>query len=148
MNHRDAGIFEAKINERIRSHVQAAFLEKPSADGIIRATSHPPEPVELTESEINSLTTHLIIVKYRQPRDSLSETFRATFGTIKKGKSRSYMRCTRKLKINLRVQRPAYEDQHSKSRDNNFLTPLTLNKQMNSSTSRCLTLTDRTGSPR
>jgi hypothetical protein len=32
MNHRDAGIFQAYLNERVRCDVQAAFLGRPSAD--------------------------------------------------------------------------------------------------------------------
>lgn len=91
MNHRDAGIFQAYINERVRFDVQAAFLGKPSADGTMRATSHMSRyvnlcaPVELAEPEINNLKTHPIIVEYRQLRDNLSKTLRATYGTIKKG---------------------------------------------------------------
>src|SRR5689334_12999632 len=92
MNHRDAGIFQAYINERVRFDVQAAFLGKPSADAIIRVTSHmsryvdPRAPVALTESEVNNLKTHTTIVKYRELRDSLSRTLRTTYGTINNGK--------------------------------------------------------------
>ena len=36
MNHRDAGIFQAYLNERVRCDVQAAFLGRPSADALIK----------------------------------------------------------------------------------------------------------------
>jgi hypothetical protein len=59
MNHRDAGIFQTYLNERVSCDVQAAFLGRPSADALIKATSHmsrfvdPRAPVGLTESQVN-----------------------------------------------------------------------------------------------
>jgi hypothetical protein len=36
MNHRDASIFQAYLNERVRCDVQAAFLGRPSAGALIK----------------------------------------------------------------------------------------------------------------
>jgi Protein of unknown function (DUF3435) len=104
MNHRDAGIFQAYINERVRFDVQAAFLGKPSADAIIRATSHmsryvdPRAPVALEEPERNDLKSHPTIVKYRQLRDSLSQTLRTTYGTIKNAEGTELYKTYQKAK--------------------------------------------------
>src|SRR5271155_2523251 len=71
MNHRDAGIFQAYLNERVRCDVQAAFLGRPSADALIKATGHisrlvdPRAPVGLTDSQVNSLKTNPRVVEYR-----------------------------------------------------------------------------------
>lgn len=90
MNHRDAGIFQAYLNERVGCDVQAAFLGRPSADALIKAASHmsryvdPRAPTELTEPEVDTLKTHPRIVKLRQLRDSLSQALRDEYGTIAK----------------------------------------------------------------
>jgi Protein of unknown function (DUF3435) len=54
MNHKDAGIFQAYLNEQALCNVQAAFLGRPSADALIKAASHmsryvdPRAPTELS----------------------------------------------------------------------------------------------------
>ena len=89
MNHKDAGIFQAYINERVQFDVQAAFLGRPSADAALKATSHrsryidPRAPSKLTDSDKQPLRTHPNIVKYRQLRDSLSAEARRVFGSVK-----------------------------------------------------------------
>jgi hypothetical protein len=71
MNHRDAGIFQAYLNKRVRYNIQAAFLGRPSADALIKAAGHiscfidPRAPVDLLETEVNKLKTHANIVKFR-----------------------------------------------------------------------------------
>ena len=90
MNHRDAGVFQAYLNKRVRCDVQAAFLGRPSDDALLKATGHmsrfvdPRAPVGLTDSQVNSLQNNPRVVQYREIRDSLSKTLRSTFGTIKK----------------------------------------------------------------
>ena len=92
MNHRDAGVFQAYLNERVRFDVQAAFLGRPSANALIKATGHmsrsvdPRAPVALTESQLNSLKTDPRVVEHRALRDSLSETLRKKYGTVQKAK--------------------------------------------------------------
>jgi hypothetical protein len=44
----------------------------------------PRAPTELIEPEVDTLKTHLRIVKLRQLRDSLSEALRDKYGTIAK----------------------------------------------------------------
>jgi hypothetical protein len=90
MNHKDAGIFQAYMNERVQFDVQAAFLGRPSADAALKATSHgsryidPRAPTTLHDSCQQLLRTHPTAVKCRQLRDSLSTEARRVFGTIKK----------------------------------------------------------------
>jgi Protein of unknown function (DUF3435) len=40
MNHRNANIFQAYLDERVQYDVQAAFLGRPSANALIRAASY------------------------------------------------------------------------------------------------------------
>jgi hypothetical protein len=90
INHRDAGIFQAHLNERVGCNVRAAFLGRPSADALIKAASHmsryvePRAPTELTEPAVDTLKTHPYIVKLRQLRDSLSQAPRDGCGTMAK----------------------------------------------------------------
>jgi hypothetical protein len=90
MNHRDAGIFQAYLNERVRCDVQAAFLGRPSADALIKAAGHmsrfvdPRAPVDLPETEVNKLKTHADIVKLRQLQDGYSQAIRDQYGAIGK----------------------------------------------------------------
>ena len=44
MNHKDAGIFQAYLNERVRYDVQAAFLGRPSTSHLTNLYSSNPEP--------------------------------------------------------------------------------------------------------
>ena len=69
MNHGDAGIFQAYLNERVGCDVQAAFLRRPWADSLTKAASHMSRcvesraPTEVTEPEVDTLKTHPYIVK-------------------------------------------------------------------------------------
>ncbi len=78
MSHKDAGIFQAYINERIQCDVQAAFLGRPSADAILKSVSYmsrdvdPRAPTKLTCHEVDSLKTHPLIVELRERRDAIS----------------------------------------------------------------------------
>lgn len=89
MNHKDAGIFQAYINERVQFDVQAAFLGRPSADAALKATSHasryidPRAPTTLPTSYEQPLRTHPTVVKCRQLRDSLSTEAKRIFGSVK-----------------------------------------------------------------
>ncbi|KAH6662715.1 hypothetical protein B0J14DRAFT_685428 [Halenospora varia] len=90
MNHKDAGIFQAYMNERVQFDVQAAFLGRPSSDAAMKATSHgsryidPRAPTTLDASCQQPLRTHPTVVKCRQLQDSLSAEARRVFGSIKK----------------------------------------------------------------
>ncbi len=92
MNHKDAGIFQAYINQRVQCDVQAAFLGRPSADALLKTISHmsrladPRAPTKSTIS-MSEIKTHPDIVKYRQLRDSLSQEARHAFGSIKNAKA-------------------------------------------------------------
>jgi hypothetical protein len=88
MNHKDAGIYQAYINQRVQCDVQAAFLGRPSADGIQKALTHmrraadPRAPTKHTVS-LEEIKTHPDIVTCRQIRDNLSQEARYAFGSIK-----------------------------------------------------------------
>ena len=92
VNHKDAGIFQAYINQRVQCDVQAAFLGRPSADTLLKTVSHmsrladPRAPTKHTISTGN-IKTHPDIVKFRQLRDSLSQEARHSFGSIKNAKA-------------------------------------------------------------
>ncbi|KAH6676010.1 hypothetical protein B0J14DRAFT_626351 [Halenospora varia] len=95
MNHKDAGIFQAYMNERVQFDVQAAFLGRPSSDAALKATSHgsryidPRAPTTLHDSCQQPLRTHLTVVKCRQLRDSLSAEARRVKlrrGAVKKSR--------------------------------------------------------------
>jgi Protein of unknown function (DUF3435) len=111
MNHRDAGIFQAYLNERVRCDVQAAFLGRPSADALIKAASHmsryvdPRAPTELSVSNLNALKTHPDIVRARQLRDGLSKDIRAEFGTIQNSKGTKLYQMYQKAEAGLRRQK-------------------------------------------
>lgn len=93
MGHRDAGIFQAYINERITCDVQAAFLGRPSADALLRSVNHmsrhidPRAPTRLTDVEIDSLTTDPLIIQLRQRRDQLREEARRIYGTLQNARA-------------------------------------------------------------
>jgi hypothetical protein len=89
MGHKDAGIFQAYINERIQCDVQAAFLGRPSADALFKSISHmkrdvdPRAPTELNDFEVDSLKTHPLIIELREQRDNLSRETRRIHKTLK-----------------------------------------------------------------
>src|SRR5271156_3059982 len=89
MNHRDAGIFQAYINERVQCDVQAAFLGRPSADALFKSLGHmsrdidPRAPTQLTASDIDALKVHPLIIELRERRDALSREIQRTHKTLK-----------------------------------------------------------------
>jgi Protein of unknown function (DUF3435) len=111
MNHRDAGVFQAYLNERVRYDVQAAFLRRPSTNALIKVASHmsryvdPRAPTELSDSNLDVLKTHPDIVRARQLRDGLSKDIRAEFGTIKKSKGTKIHKLYQKAEAGLRREK-------------------------------------------
>jgi len=111
MNYRDAGVFQAYLNERVRCDVQAAFLRRPSADALIRVANHisryvdPRAPTELSDSNLDVLKTHPDIVRARQLQDSLSKDIRAEFGTIKKSKGTKIHKLYQKAEAGLHCEK-------------------------------------------
>jgi hypothetical protein len=90
MSHKDAGILQAYVNERIQCDVQAAFLGRPCADAISKSVSHmsldvdPRAPTRLTNDEEDSLKTHPLIVELRERHDTISQKAKRMHGTLKK----------------------------------------------------------------
>lgn len=93
MGHRDAGVLQAYMNERVQCDVQAAFLGRPSAEALFKAVSHmsrdvdPRAPSTLTDFECDQLKTHPLLVELRERRDVLSKEVRQAHGTLKKAKA-------------------------------------------------------------
>ena len=93
MGHRDAGIYQAYINERVQCNVQAAFLGRPSDDALYKAVTHmsryvdPRAPVLPALTEIDALKVDSEIVHLRELRDQLSREVREESGTIKKAEA-------------------------------------------------------------
>jgi len=93
MGHRDAGVYQAYINERVQCNVQAAFLGRPSEDALYKAVTHmsryvdPRAPIEPTSEEIDALKADSGIVHLRELRDQLSREVREESGTIKKAEA-------------------------------------------------------------
>lgn len=93
MGHRDAGVLQAYMNERIQCDVQAAFLNRPSADALFKAMSHmsrdvdPRAPSTLTDIEYDQLKAHPLLVELRDRRDALSKEARRAHGTLKKAEA-------------------------------------------------------------
>ncbi|PNP56824.1 hypothetical protein THARTR1_03122 [Trichoderma harzianum] len=90
MSHRDAGVYQAYINQRVQCHVQAAFLSQPSAQALFKAVTHmsryvdPRAPIELTSDEAAKLRLDPEVGKLKELRDQLSKEIRSESGTIKK----------------------------------------------------------------
>lgn len=93
MGHKDAGIFQAYINERVQCDVQAAFLGCPSEQAIFRSLGHmsrdidPRAPTQLTNAHINELKEHPLIVESRGRRDALSKAVKDEHGTHKNARA-------------------------------------------------------------
>lgn len=93
MGHRDAGVYQAYINQRVQCDVEAAFLGRPSHDALFRAVTHmsryvdPRAPTEPTSAEIDALKTDPEIVDLRELRDLLSREVRQESGTLKKAEA-------------------------------------------------------------
>src|SRR5215469_16205602 len=97
MNHKDAGIFQACINERIQCGVQAAFLGRQSADAVLKFVSDmncdidPGVPTKLADCEVDSLKTHQLIVEFRERRDIISQETQRMYETLRKAEATGRM---------------------------------------------------------
>jgi hypothetical protein len=93
MCHRDAGIYQAYINQRVQCDVQAAFLGRPSSRALFKAVTHmsryadPRAPTELASEEVDILKADPAIVQLRELRDRLSREARQESGTLKKAEA-------------------------------------------------------------
>lgn len=89
MGHRDAGIYQAYINQRVQCDVQAAFLGKPSSTALFKAATHmsryvdPRAPTEPPPGDLDAFKTSPEMVKLRQLRDHLSKEVRRESRTLK-----------------------------------------------------------------
>ncbi len=90
MCHKDAGIYQAYINQRVQCGVQAAFLGQPSSKALFKAVTHmsrhadPRAPRELASDEVDALKADPAIVQLRELRDRLTTEARKESGTLRK----------------------------------------------------------------
>jgi hypothetical protein len=93
MGHKDAGVYQAYINQRVQCDVQAAFLGRPSSTALFKAVTHmsryvdPRAPTDLGSEEINALKADSGIVQLRELRDRLSHEAQEESGTLKKAEA-------------------------------------------------------------
>ncbi|KAI2748661.1 hypothetical protein DTO012A8_9872 [Penicillium roqueforti] len=118
MGHVYASTFQTYMNQRVQSHVQAAFLGIPSEDALMNILSHqsryidpraPSHYDDLPATTRASLSTHPEIVGLQEMRDSLAKEAKEMYGSMKnaagtkigelKAKTEAALRCAKaKLK--------------------------------------------------
>lgn len=82
MGHRDAGIYQAYINQRVQYDVQAAFLGRPSSTALFKSATHisryvdPRAPTKPSSSDLDALKISPKVVRLRQLRDHLLQQVR------------------------------------------------------------------------
>lgn len=118
MGHAYASTFQKYMNQRVQSHVQAAFLGFPSEDALMNILSHQSRYVDprapshfddLTITERSSILTHPDLIRLQELRDSLAAEAKELYGSSKnaagtklgelKAKAEASLRCAKaKLK--------------------------------------------------
>ncbi|KAF2471333.1 uncharacterized protein BDR25DRAFT_223650 [Lindgomyces ingoldianus] len=89
ISHKDAGVYQVYINQRVQCDVQAAFLIRPSSTALFKAVTHmsrymdPRAPTDPTPEQVNALKVEPEIVQLRKLRDQLSAEARRESGTFK-----------------------------------------------------------------
>ncbi|KAI9810031.1 MAG: hypothetical protein M1827_006729 [Pycnora praestabilis] len=88
----NSNIFQAYLNQRVKFDVQAAFLERPSADGLLRAFAHmsltcdPRAPTSVPQDLLNSLPFDSTLSELQQQRKLLRARIRAEHIAITRAK--------------------------------------------------------------
>ncbi|KAI0806559.1 hypothetical protein GGR55DRAFT_690132 [Xylaria sp. FL0064] len=88
ISHRNAGIFQAYINQQVQYHMQAAFLGQPSAKALLKAVTHisrhinPRAPTGLSTEAAAKLPLDPEVGKLKKLRDHLSREVQSQSGTI------------------------------------------------------------------
>jgi len=92
MGHAYASTYQTYMNQRIQSHVQAAFLGVPSEDALMNILNHqsryidpraPSTYEDLPESEKITLSNDSGIQRLQQMRDALAAEAKELYGSIK-----------------------------------------------------------------
>jgi hypothetical protein len=93
MGHVYASTFQKYMNQRVQTHVQAAFLGLPSEDALMNILSHqsrfidpraPSSYNDLPENKRASLSNHPEIILLQQMRDTLAVEARELYGSMKR----------------------------------------------------------------
>jgi hypothetical protein len=92
MGHVYTSTFQKYMNQRVQTHVQAAFLGLPSEDALMNILSHqsrfidpraPSKYDNLPESKRATISDHPEIVRLQQMRDTLALEAKELYGSIK-----------------------------------------------------------------
>lgn len=85
----DFNVFQENLNPHVKFDVQAAFLERPSADGLVKALSHmsltcdPRAPTRAPDGYMDGLPHDPEIVKLQEERKTLKVKIEDEFGRLK-----------------------------------------------------------------
>lgn len=92
----NSGVFNAAyLNKKVRFDVQAAFLERPSTDGLTRAFTHmsltadPRAPKDVPDEIIKALPPDPDIVDLEREREELKCSLQNRYGAVKKAKGKT-----------------------------------------------------------
>lgn len=93
MRHRsNTTIFDAYLNERVKFVVQAAFLEQPLEDGLLRAFAHmslmcdPRAPIDITGEELKVFLLDPLMIKLSEQRKELKIMIKNSYTTLRQAK--------------------------------------------------------------
>ncbi|KAI2791759.1 hypothetical protein POX_c04637 [Penicillium oxalicum] len=145
MGHVYASTFQKYMNQRVQSHVQAAFLGIPSEDALMNILSHqsryidpraPSKYDDLSEAARTSLSNHPEISRLQQMRDSLAVEARELYGSMKNAAGTKIGELKSKAEAALRAAKKQLKEATFNSARNEFfatIDTLEVNKQLDPS---------------
>ncbi|KAJ5111419.1 hypothetical protein N7532_001954 [Penicillium argentinense] len=145
MGHAYASTFQAYMNQRVQSHVQAAFLGLPSEDALMNILSHqsryidpraPSRYDDLPEAERKTFSDDSGIKRLQQMRDSLAMEAKELYGSIKNAEGTKIGELKMKADATLRAaKKKLKESNFTGAREKFFATidTLEINRQLDPS---------------
>ncbi|KAK5805852.1 hypothetical protein VI817_000110 [Penicillium citrinum] len=145
MGHAYASTYQTYMNQRIQSHVQAAFLGVPSEDALMNILSHqsryidpraPSTYEDLPESEKIAFSNDSGIQRLQQMRDALALEAKELYGSIKNAEGTKIGELKMKADATLRTaKKKLKESRFNGAREKFFATidTLEINKQLDPS---------------
>ena len=145
MGHVYASTFQKYMNQRVQTHVQAAFLGLPSEDALMNILSHqsrfidpraPSKYDDLPEKNRASLTNHPEIIRLQQMRDTLAVEARELYGSMKNATDTKIGELKAKADAALRVAKKKLKEATFTGARNEFFATIDtveINKQLDPS---------------
>ena len=145
MGHAYASTYQTYMNQRVQSHVQAAFLGVPSEDALMNILSHqsryidpraPSTYEDLPESEKSMFSNDSGIQRLQQMRDALALEAKELYGSIKNAEGTKIGELKMKADATLRTaKKKLKESRFNGAREKFFATidTLEINKQLDPS---------------